>query len=100
MAALVDLVGPLAFFVTGNGASDSESEAIEDDLRFWDGLGVVEPKPTLVGAIFAYTLLADGIISRRHLSLIVKAHLPVPSIENTLPSINEPCDSRIVEFCR
>ena len=51
MAALVDLVGPLAFFVAGIGASESESEVIEDELRFWDGLGAVEPKPTLVGAI-------------------------------------------------
>ncbi len=76
MAALVDLVGPLAFFVAGAGASESESEAIEDELRFRDGLGAVEPKPTLVGAISAYALLADRIIGRRHLRLIVKACLP------------------------
>lgn len=80
MAALVELVGPLTFFVAGIGASESESEAIEDDLRFWDGLGAVEKKPMLVRAIFVYALLADGIIGRRHRRLIVKAHLPVPSM--------------------
>lgn len=81
MAALVDLVEPLAFFVAGTGASESESEATEDDLRFRHGLGAGEPKPTLVGAILAYVLLAGGIIGRRYLRLIVKVHLPVPSMK-------------------
>lgn len=54
MAALVDLVGALAFLVGGIGASKSVSEASSDELRFWDGLGAVEPEANLVGAIFAY----------------------------------------------
>lgn len=51
----MDLVGPLAFFVGGTGASESESEseASSDELRFWDGLGAVGPEADLVGAIFA-----------------------------------------------
>ncbi len=81
VAPLVDLIGPLAFFVAGIGASESESEAIEDELRFKDGLGAVEPKPTLVGAISAYALLAEGIMGRRHLRLIVKPHLPSLSMK-------------------
>ena len=98
MAASVDLVGPLAFFVAGIGAFESDSEAIEDDLRFRDGLGAVEPKPTLVGAIFAYALLAGGIIGRRHVRPVIKAHLPVRSMKILLPSVNEPCEPRIVEY--
>ena len=64
--AAVDLVGPFAFLVGGIGASESVSEARSDKLRFWEGLGAVEAKADLVGAIFAvlhgYTLLA-GFIS-------------------------------------
>ena len=50
----MDLVGPLAFFVGGTGASESESEASSDELRFWDGLGAMGPEADLVGAIFVY----------------------------------------------
>ena len=62
MAALVDLVGPFAFLVGGTGASELESEASSDELRFWDGLGAVEPKANLVEGIIAYALLAEGLI--------------------------------------